>query len=437
MIYKHPIVQQVTKQKRKIGVALVGLAGITLASLLVAAPVVPAHADPVSTGQVLFEDDFNGAANSGPDQSKWEDYSTCTYNSSAAFGDIKCGDNEILDGSGHLIIPATPSDGSAIRTGDKFSFQYGVMSAWIKMPAQTGYWPAFWSLNNNPNGVDELPVGEVDAVEGYTTWHDVYHAAGHSWTGDANTTYESADNRCAEGAGVDLTTGYHKYSAKIEPGKITYFFDDVQCGEAYTKSIDPSKAWAFGPDVTRGNWLILNLAVGGAGGQQIPASENAQMLVDRVEVRALNAPSAAIVSGATYKVINTCGGKVMEVPGASTAVGTALKTADWTGATSQKWTIQTQPGTSYWKFLNVNSGQAANVAYASTSNGAQVIQYPDYGGNNEYWTITPGVNGNYQINSVNSGKNLDNYANSPAAGTVIDQYSNNTSCGQTWQLVQI
>jgi hypothetical protein len=118
----------------------------------------------------------------------------------------------------------------------------------------------------------------------YTTWHDVYHAIGHNWTGNGATDSGSADNRCAEGQGVDITAGYNKYSAKVEPNKITFYFNDKVCGVAFTPEQNPGKPWGFGPNVTRGNWLILNLAIGGAGGQQQPAAQPAQLLIDRVEV---------------------------------------------------------------------------------------------------------------------------------------------------------
>lgn len=239
-------------------------------------------------GSIIFEDDFNGPAGALPDQSKWGDWSTETYNGSAAYGLIKPGNNETLDGAGHLVIPATPTAGSAVTTGDRFKFTYGTMSAWIKLPAEVGYWPAFWTLNNNANGQDILPLGEIDVLEGYTTWNNVYHAVGHNWTGNDATNSHSPDNYCPndwQARDVDLTAGYHKYSAKVEPNKITYYFDDEQCGLPFTKESNPGKPWGFGPDVMRGNWLILNVAIGGAGGQQQPAVQPTRMLVDRVEVR--------------------------------------------------------------------------------------------------------------------------------------------------------
>lgn len=238
-----------------------------------------------TAGSILFEDDFTGPAGSSFDTTKWHEYSACGYNSSAAYGDIKCGEDETLDGSGHLIIPATPTRGQSLMTGDNFKFVYGTMSAWIKTPAQVGYWPAFWSLNNNANGQNVIPVGEVDALEGYTTWNNVYHATAHNHTSNPATQRSAGDHRCAENLNINLSSAYNKYSAKIEPNKITFYFNDVQCGAAFVNDPAEGKAWAFGPTVTRGNWLILTLAVGGAGGQQLPATGPAQMLVDRVEVR--------------------------------------------------------------------------------------------------------------------------------------------------------
>jgi beta-glucanase (GH16 family) len=407
-----------------------------VAALAVPLTVAPAaHADTPSSGAILFEDDFTGSANAAPDSAKWWDYSACTYDSSAAFGLIGCGDNETLDGSGHLQIPATPTAGSAIRT--HFRAQYGTFSAWAKMPAPEGYWPAIWTLNNADTGgaaTLSAPVGEVDIAE---TWTKFSHQTpglskglGHTWTGSGSTDYHSPDNTCSTANPLD--SAYHKYSAKIEPGKVSYYVDDVECGSAYVK--DTSKAWGLGPDVSAGNFLILDLAIGDAGGQQAAPTTNATMLVDRVEVRALDVASDAVIDGATYTVTNTCGGRALAAPDATSVA--QLKTADPASTDLQRWIIATYPD-GKWKLRSVASGKTANVFYSSTANGATVGQYSDSGGPNAEWTITPGINGNYQINNVNSGKNLDVPANNPAANVGIDQYAPNTSCGQTWQLVKL
>jgi len=233
---------------------------------------------------LLFSDDSNGPSGQSFDRSKWQDWSSCSYHASAAYGNIKCGATETLDGQGHLRIPATPTTGASLSTATKFGFVYGEMSAWIKNPAADGYWPALWTLNAEPECclAKTLPVGEIDVMEGYTTWDDLYHRGVHNW--NDSLTWTSNDAVCGN---VDLTAAYHKYTVRVEPEKMIFFFDGKQCGTTFTKGYGGGKPYAFGPDVLDPNFIILTLAVGGADGQQNPATQPAIMLVDRVEVRGL------------------------------------------------------------------------------------------------------------------------------------------------------
>jgi len=239
---------------------------------------------PVS-GTLLFEDDFVGAAGAAPDPAKWAEWSTATYNGSAAYGNIKPGMRATLDGSGHLVIPATPTAGTSISTAGKFDFVYGTVSIWAMAPTTPGYWPGLWTLNNTPDGDPDLPVvGEIDIHESYTGLANYYHRATHNWSG-ATTWSAAAD----PSAGLGHVFGeWHKYSARVAPGEIRFFFDDVEQGPPALKSEGAGKPYAFGPDIMNGNWIILTLAIGGAGGQQDGmAVSPAQLLIDRVEVRAL------------------------------------------------------------------------------------------------------------------------------------------------------
>jgi hypothetical protein len=221
-----------------------------------------------------FVDDFNGAAGSKPDSTKWTDYGGEDRPCGAyvGWGNIMCGASESLDGSGHLIIPASASAGSGIQTKGLFGATYGTFSAWIKMPTQSGYWPGFWLLNGSQTG-SELQTGETDIVETYTTWAGA-NSRLHAWNGGSEV-WESSNILYAQSA--CLSCAYHKYSAKIEPGAISFFFDDVLVSKVLKQG-----TWYWGPDVTRPNFIILDLAVGGAG--QAAPTASAQMLVDRVEV---------------------------------------------------------------------------------------------------------------------------------------------------------
>ena len=268
----------------RVGAAMDGKADCLLHFTAPTSAPAPAQPEPEPASNLLFVDDFTGPAGQSFDRTKWQDWSACTYHSSAAFGNIRCGDTESLDGQGHLKIPASPTAGSAISTAGKFDFVYGEVSAWIKVPAQDGYWPAFWTLNAEQSccAAKTLPVGELDIMEQYTTWDTLYHRAVHNWNGDR--TWHGGDAVCGN---VDLTAGFHKYTVRVEPSRLTFFFDDQQCGRTITPDLGDGKPYAFGPGLMDPNFLILDLAVGGASGQQNPATQPAVMLVDRVEVRSL------------------------------------------------------------------------------------------------------------------------------------------------------
>lgn len=203
--------------------------------------------------------------------SKWTDYGP-GCGAYVGWGSIACG-ADTLDGAGHLKLNATasPSAGSGIQTRDKFQFQYGTYSAWIKMPAQSGFWPGFWLLNGSQTG-SEVNTCEQDVTEVYTAYHGS-NSRIHNWSGGSEV---SESSNILAGTSVDLTVAFHKYSAKWEPGKVTYLLDDQVVGTVLSSVVSPWYCDA------RPGFLILDLAVGG-GGQSAP-SANASLLVDRVEV---------------------------------------------------------------------------------------------------------------------------------------------------------
>jgi beta-glucanase (GH16 family) len=236
----------------------------------------------------LFLDEFDGPAGQTFNHDKWRDWSNCTY--VRAYGDIQCGDTETLDGQGNLRIPTRAGNASAISTATKFDFVYGEMSAWIKMPKEAGTWPSFWSLNSEPTATSNpLPAGEIDVMEFYSYWPNSYHRVVHNWDDVPNQPDQSWHSDDAQCGFTDLTTEYHKYTARVVPGKITFAFDNKVCATAFTKEQTPAgKRYAFGPDQTaRGNWLILAHANGGGGQPVQDPTGTAYMDVARVEVQPL------------------------------------------------------------------------------------------------------------------------------------------------------
>ncbi len=232
----------------------------------------PAWESSTPSARLPWVDNFRGPAGRRPDPARWTDYGP-GCGAYGGFGLIRCGTTEHLDGHGHLVIPATPAAGAALQTRGLYGVVYGTISAWIKMPRQSGYWPAFWTLNGSQRG-DEARTGEIDIAEAYIPDRGS-HANAHIWVGSREV-WSGADVRAA--MAVDLTRRFHKFSVRIAPGKLTFSIND-RTVRVLRRS--PRRVWAWGPVVTRPNYLILDLARG----PFRAASKSARMLVDRVEVR--------------------------------------------------------------------------------------------------------------------------------------------------------
>ncbi len=95
------------------------------------------------------------------------------------------------------------------------------------------------------------------------------------------------------------------------------------------------------------------------------------------------------------------------------------------------------PG-AYYRFLNINSGDALDVNGASTANGAGIIQWPQNGGNNQQWIITDNGGGYYKITNRNSTEALDVNGASTTAGAGIIQWPwSGGGNNQQWQQLNI
>jgi beta-glucanase (GH16 family) len=138
------------------------------------------------------------------------------------------------------------------------------------MPRAGGYWPAFWMLNGNQKGKESL-TGEIDAGEVHTP-REGAHVNAHVWLGSQEL-WDAKDQRIANH--LDLTKEFHKYSVEIAPGRITYRFDGAPVRVVRRSG---ASTWAWGPDVLRPNFVILDLAV------RSKAKTGAAMLVDRIAI---------------------------------------------------------------------------------------------------------------------------------------------------------
>ena len=139
-------------------------------------------------------------------------------------------------------------------------------------------------------------------------------------------------------------------------------------------------------------------------------------------------------SGAYYRFLNINSGDALDVNGASKTSGAGIIQWPQNGGTNQQWVV-TASGSNY-KIANRNSGDVLDVSGASTASGGAVIQYPWSGANNQLWTLTSLSTGIYKVLNLNSGMALDVTGASITSGASIIQYPWSGATNQQWQIVQ-
>lgn len=131
-----------------------------------------------------------------------------------------------------------------------------------------------------------------------------------------------------------------------------------------------------------------------------------------------------------YGLVNSAGGLALDVAGASQTSAAVVPSAHGVGA-SQQWSLRGVGGGEY-KIINRSSGLALDVSQASTLPGADLLQYPDNGGDNQLWRPAPVGGGAYKLVNHHSGLTLGVTRN--ATGTAVTQQRDDGSAGQQWRL---
>ncbi|OWW21121.1 glycoside hydrolase family 16 protein [Noviherbaspirillum denitrificans] len=128
-----------------------------------------------------------------------------------------------------------------LDTDGKFEQKYGYFEMEAKLLRGKGTWPAFW-LFAHPG--KRRP--EIDIMEAYPGGIDPW-----GYTDDAGVSRPTAygatvwlDEGVSAGtrqidAGKDLSAGFHKYGAKWEPGRVTFYLDGKQTYAVDANMTDP------------------------------------------------------------------------------------------------------------------------------------------------------------------------------------------------------
>src|SRR5205807_1511303 len=130
-------------------------------------------------------------------------------------------------------------------------FTYGTAAARMKLPAGSGFWPAFWALGNG----DWPDTGEIDVMEnvGEPDWFSVA-LHGPRYSGETPLV-----NRHYFPAGKDATE-WHVYSVDWTKDSLLFRVDGLLVYRATRPMVEHFGRWAY----DNPKYLILNLALGGA-----------------------------------------------------------------------------------------------------------------------------------------------------------------------------
>lgn len=148
---------------------------------------------------------------------------------------------------------------ASITTEGKFSFTYGYVEVKAKCPTGRGTWPAIWMLGTNIRSVGWPKCGEIDMMENVGYDPDLVHFNPHTKAYN----HTNGSNKGSNIAVKDFHKDFHVYGMEWTPTEVKWFFNGKHV-HSFKKEADDVDKWPF----FEPQYLILNLAIGGAWGGQ-------------------------------------------------------------------------------------------------------------------------------------------------------------------------
>ena len=199
-------------------------------------------------------------------------------------GDHDIGVNPFSIENGVLTITAAPMaaddvyaawgathTSGMLNTLGSFAQKYGYFEMRAEVPTAAGSWPAFWMIPS-----PYKPNAEADIMEGLAATPNIDYRRAYGGVDGSETQYDNVLT-------VD-PAGFHTYGMLWTPQTVTFFYDGVTVLHGATPS-----TW------TSPMSLIVNLAVGGWGGEPDPTAFPAQLNVDYVHAYALADGSSEVL----------------------------------------------------------------------------------------------------------------------------------------------
>jgi beta-glucanase (GH16 family) len=148
---------------------------------------------------------------------------------------------------------------ASLHTLGKRSLLFGRIEVRARIPTGRGAWPAVWTLGENRREVGWPRCGEIDIMENVGFAPGIIHANIHTGTYN-HTRGTGKGNRIDAGRPWDA---FHTYAVEWWPDRLEFFFDDTRYF-VFRKEAADDGVWPF----DKPQYLILNLAIGGAWGGQ-------------------------------------------------------------------------------------------------------------------------------------------------------------------------
>lgn len=235
---------------------------------------------------LVWSDEFNGAAGTPADGSKWHIDAGLPQNNEQQV--YTPSGNGFQDGQGNFVLEARREDRDGrqytshrMNTSNTFHAQYGRFEARVKVPEGRGLWPAFWMMGSDFLDGRPWPYnGEIDIMEFIgqdpTRAHSTLHAPAYNGGGGYGGGYTLPD-------GSKISDGFHTWAAEWDSEGIQFSLDGRDVFYADKDTVEATRGpWVYDHEF----YLILNLAVGGdwPGPPDASTPFPSRMLVDYVRV---------------------------------------------------------------------------------------------------------------------------------------------------------
>lgn len=167
---------------------------------------------------------------------------------------------------------------ASLTTKGKMKWTYGRIEVRAKLPAGRGVWPAIWMLGTNIDRVGWPACGEIDIMEFVGYAPGVVHANVHT----CGFNHMRGNGRGKQFKLADVSEAFHTYAVEWTGRELRFFVDDT-CYFTCENDGTGVDSWPFDAP----QYLILNLAIGGAWGGQKGIDDKIfpqRLVIDHVRV---------------------------------------------------------------------------------------------------------------------------------------------------------